>query len=108
MKEARKARRANVTGGRLFFSAEDIQGEGRILDLSATGCKAASDINLAVGLELQLSLALPDHPWPVQVDQAVVRWARERHFGLEFISMWPAAETRLRQLVHTLGGRRDA
>jgi len=99
MKEARKARRANVTGGRLYFSAEEIQGEGRILDLSATGCKATSDINLAVGLELQASLTLPDHPWPVQVDQAVVRWVKGDTFGLEFLTIRPSHLHRIRLLI---------
>lgn len=99
MKESRKARRANVTGSRLFFSAEEIQGEGRILDLSATGCQATSDINLAVGLELQLSLMLPDHPWPVQVDQAIVRWVRGDIFGLEFLALRPSHLHRIRLLI---------
>lgn len=99
MKKDRKARRANVTGGRLFFSAQEIEGEGRILDLSATGCKAASDVNLAVGLELQVSLRLPDHPWPVQVDQAVVRWVKGDTFGLEFLAIRPSHLHRIRLLI---------
>ena len=86
MKESRKTRRARVMG-RLFFSAGEIEGEGRILDLSATGCKAESAINVAVGLEPQLSLALTDHPWPVQVDQAVVRWVQGDTFGVQFLGM---------------------
>jgi len=98
MKESRKTRRARVMG-RLSFSAEEIEGEGRILDLSATGCKVESAINVAVGLEPQLSLALTDHPWPVRVDQAVVRWVHGDTFGVQFLAIRPAHRHRIHLLI---------
>src|SRR5438132_13057604 len=99
MKEARNARLANVTGAGLLLSDEEIQGEGRLLDLSATGCMAESDVNVAVGLEMQLSLMVSDHPWPVQVEQAIVRWVRGAIFGLEFLAIRPSHLHRIRLLI---------
>jgi len=99
MKESRKTLRARVMG-HLFFSAEEIEGEGRILDLSATGCKVASAINVAVGLEPQLSLALTDHPRHVQVDQAVVRWVQGDTFGVQFLALRPSHRHRIHLLMH--------
>ncbi|TLY13469.1 MAG: PilZ domain-containing protein [Nitrospirae bacterium] len=83
----------------------DTEGNGVVSNLSMKGCKVDSEATVEPGDHVSLSLALPGEESPLVVELATVRWTEERSFGLEFISMWPAAETRLRQLVHAIGGR---
>jgi hypothetical protein len=72
----RRGRRRNLACRLFFFGDDDFEGEGSVLDVSTTGCRASSSINLEPGKLLKLSLFRPDHPWPLQVEQAVVRWVK--------------------------------
>lgn len=96
--ESREGRRAPVTG-HLEFSGEEIQGDAVIRDLSVSGCQAWSETDLAVGLVLKLVLYLPDHPWPIKVERAVVRAVANQTFGVEFLTLLPSQQERLRTLV---------
>ena len=50
-------------------------------------------------MNLRLSLFLPDHQWPLRINQAIVRWIDKNEFGLEFVSITMAQRERLRALV---------
>jgi hypothetical protein len=82
-----------------FFGDDDYEGEGRVLDISTNGCRISSDETLAVGKVLKLSLFLKDHQWPMRIDEAVVRWAKDSSYGLEFTSIRLAQRERIRALV---------
>ena len=71
-------------------------------DLSLGGCKVDSEASVYVGMYLALQVSLPGHDSPLKLDQAVVRWAKEHEFGLEFISIRPEEEERLRDVVGIL------
>jgi len=87
---------------RILFCAGQFEGKGTVCDLSKNGCKISSEILVERGMELALSLMLPDHPWPLRVDNAVVRWTRGKEFGLEFITLAPAHEERLLHFLSNL------
>ncbi len=78
---------------------------GTVTDLSLSGCKVDSKASVYIGMYLTLQMYLPGHESPLKLDQAVVRWAKEHEFGLEFISMRPEEEERLRRFVSTLETR---
>lgn len=82
-----------------FFGEDDFEGEAALLDISASGCRASSSIPLAAGMILRLSLFLPDHQWPLRINQAIVRWIDNNQFGLEFTDITMAQRERLRALV---------
>jgi len=85
---------------RLFFFGDDeFEGEASLLDISASGCRASSSIPLENGTILRLSIFLPDHQWPLRINQALVRWIENKEFGLEFIDITMAQRERLRTLV---------
>ena len=89
----------------ICFSGKDIVGQGMVIDLSKRGSKAtvASSIQrVQPGTYLALYVFLPDQASPMKVEQAVVRWAMERAFGLEFLHMEPEEQERLRRFVSTL------
>lgn len=97
--EDRHGRRIRLTSRLFFFGDEDLEGEATVLDVSTTGCRAPSRIDVKVGTVLKLSLFLSDYKWPLRVEQSVVRWVDGERFGLEFIAIQPAQRERLRALI---------
>lgn len=97
--EDRRGRRIRLSCRLFFFGEEDFEGEATILDVSTTGCRATSLIEVHVGMVLKLSLFLSDYKWPLRVEQSVVRWVDGERFGLEFIAIQPAQRERLRALI---------
>lgn len=95
----RRGRRIALSCRLFFFGDDEFEGEGAILDISTHGCKATSAVPTKAGMTLRLSLFLPDHNWPLRVDQAVVRWVAGGEFGLEFVTIRMAQRERLRALV---------
>lgn len=99
-KEFRKSRRVQVGCRLSFFGEEDFEGEAEVVDLSFTGCMAKSDQPLEPGLQMKLSLFLPDgHEWPVRIDEAIVRWARGGEFGVQFVKLRPPQLQRIQQYL---------
>ncbi len=80
--------------------------DGTVSDLSVGGCKVATEASVYIGMYLTLRVYLPGQQTPLKVDQAAVRWAKEQQYGLEFMSMWPEEEERLRNVVSTLDAGR--
>jgi PilZ domain len=90
----RKARRVELRCTLRFFSGE-IEGNATITNISASGCRAESDINMAEGLDVQVILQLPNQLPPVKVERASVRWVSDNAFGLSFILFFPSERARL-------------
>jgi hypothetical protein len=82
-----------------FFGDNDFEGEGRVLDISTYGCRMATDENLPIDMLLKVSIFLSDHPWPLRINQAIVRWVNEGQIGLEFTSIRLAQRERLRAVL---------
>ena len=97
----RKARRVELRCV-LGFSSGEIEGDAIITNISTSGCRAESDINLAEGLDVQLVLQLPDQSPPVKVERASVRWVSGRAFGLSFILFFPSERARLRTFIEKI------
>lgn len=99
-RKIRKARRVELRCT-LRFSGE-IEGDAMITNISASGCRAESDINMAEGIDVQVALQLPDQSPPVKVERASVRWVSNRAFGLSFILFFPSERARLRAYLETI------
>ncbi len=83
-------------------SGDKIFEAGAVANLSMGSCGVARKTNVYNGMHLALHIYLPDQEDPLKVDQAAVRWAKDHEFGLEFISMRPEEQARLRHFVSTL------
>jgi len=101
MGEIRKHPRFRVNFGSTF-SGEQVAGQGTIANLSVGGCSIESKVILPAKSSLALNIQLPDSRWPLQIDRAVVRWARGNTFGVEFEQMSLADIDRLNQLIQDL------
>ena len=84
------------------FPGKEESVAGTVSDLSTGGCKVVSEASLYVGMYLALEICPLGQEATLKVDQAAVRWARKEEFGLEFTSMRPEEEERLRDVVGSL------
>jgi c-di-GMP-binding flagellar brake protein YcgR len=82
-----------------FFGADDLEGEATTVDLSTGGCMAQSAVEVRLGMVLRLSVFLPDQPWPLRIEESIVRWVKGRTFGVEFTGLRPAQRERLRAVL---------
>ncbi len=90
----------------IAYSGINFAGVGTVSNLSTGGCKVGSFKAVDTRTYLKLRLYFTGYPeLPLKVDQAVVRWAKEQEFGIEFISFSPKEEERLRRFVSTLETR---
>ena len=93
-RKIRKTRRVELRCT-LGFSSGEIEGDATITNISTSGCRAESDINMAEGLDLQVIIQPPNQSPPVKIERALVRWVSGNAFGLSFILFFPSERTRL-------------
>jgi len=82
--EHRKNIRFPVQFRSSFSSITMVGGEGSLVDLSLRGCRIESPTDVQPGASLELRIVGIEHEPPIQIQAAIVRWSRERQFGLEF------------------------
>ena len=99
--QIRKARRVELHCT-IGFSSGEVEGDATVTNISTSGCRAESDINMAEGLDVHVLLHFPDQSPPVKVERASVRWVSGNAFGLNFILFFPSERARLRALLEHL------
>ena len=97
--EQRKDLRFPVRFRSSFSSIAMVAGEGNLIDLSIRGCRIESPVDVQLGTTLEVRISAREHEPPVQIQQALVRWSRDRQFGLEFVKMPPEEWARLQHTV---------
>jgi hypothetical protein len=84
--------------------------EGRVIDLSLSGARIQLCTRMPPRARLELHLLLPEEP--LRIGTAVVRWKRQKDFGVEFVGLMACDAMRLEALLgrhrphHTLMARR--
>ncbi len=87
----------------IAYAGGNVAGVGIVSNLSTGGCKVGSSTPVDPGANIELRIYITGAPeFPMKVEQAVVRWAKEQEFGLKFVSFSPGEEERLRHFVSTL------
>ncbi|MBA5873918.1 MAG: hypothetical protein GDA66_05140 [Nitrospira sp. CR1.2] len=85
---------------RVALSASSITaGEGRLLDLSAEGCRVETQQELPVNTYLSMRLIVSPNEMPILVDLAAVRWSRGTVCGIQFLSLLPLQTARLKTFL---------
>jgi hypothetical protein len=95
----RRGRRLALSCRVFVFGEDDFEAEGTLMDISTSGCRAVSTVEVQRGMIVKLSVFLPDHQWPLRVEEAIVRWTNGQEFGVEFTSIRLAQRERLRTLI---------
>ena len=75
--------------------------EGRVLNLSNSGCFVEAPILIKAGDWLQLRLFLPNSNLSICVSMAVIQWALGFRFGVEFIEVDEKHRARLNHFIAT-------
>ena len=91
----------------IWFPGKVESVAGTVSNLAVGGCKVEREGGVYIGMYLALQISLPGQEATLKVDQAAVRWARKEEFGLEFTSMRPEEEERLRDVVGILRARQS-
>ncbi len=86
----------------ISFDGVELTGSGTVSNLSMGGCTLQTDTDVHTGNYMELRISPPDYEPPIQVGLAAVRWVKGQESGLEFISMEPEEQRRLRGFVSTL------
>jgi hypothetical protein len=76
-------------------------GEGRVLNVSKTGCLVEAPILIKAGDYLQMRLFVPHTDISMCVSVAIVQWALGFRFGVEFIEVDEQHRTRLHHFLAT-------
>lgn len=95
----RRGRRVKANRRLFFFGDNELEGEAMVLNFSTGGCQATSQTAVEVGMVFKLSLFLEDQPWPLRIDESIVRWVGGQTFRLEFTGIRPAQRERLRSIL---------
>jgi hypothetical protein len=74
------------------------RGEGRLEDLSKTGCKIIGPL-LMVGTKATLVIHLDDHKAPLCLSGVEVTWSEGQSFGVRFPKLKVEDRHRLQELV---------
>jgi hypothetical protein len=100
---AEKRRQPRFTAQfRSTFSGGPREGQGKTLDLSDGGCRIETDQAVVVGTAFECRIYVPGLNWPLRIDEARVRWVKGKTFGLEFTSILPDEQVKLKQVITNL------
>ena len=99
-KQVRRSRRVDLKC-ELGFSSDEIEGEAHVTNISTGGCRAESEVNVAVGLQFVVLLHLPAQS-PLKIERAAVRWVKDNAFGLSFMLFLPSERAKLQKYLDTL------
>lgn len=80
------------------------RGTGVTVNLGQGGCAIQSDTEVAPESSIALQLFPLGYQTPLEIDQAVVCWAHDNTFGVEFLAMRSAEQERLERFLKTKGG----
>lgn len=81
------------------FSGYKLELEGRVKNLSLSGCALETEEPIEPGTPLFLSVSLPDSDEPIEIELASVRWAHEGACGLKTIIMGLESRERLQTFL---------
>ena len=82
--EARSSERTAFQGSIIIANGMQTV-EGRVFNVSVSGCLLDAPVRAKAGDHVQLRLFLPDTDLSMCVSLAIVRWAQGFRFGVEFI-----------------------
>ncbi len=74
-------------------------GEGTLFDLSSTGCRMQSNAVLTPGSYLALHFEVPQAESPLAVEVSVVRWHKDKQYGIEFLRYAEGVRERVSDLI---------
>jgi len=81
------------------FGQDQVLASGTLRDLSLGGCTIETAVPVPKASCLCLQVQVTEQGPPIQIDNARVRTVNGKRLGLEFLSITPDEEDRLRRLI---------
>jgi len=81
------------------FGQDQVLASGTLLELSIGGCTIETTVPVPKASCLCLQVQVTEQDPPIQIDNARVRTVNGKRLGLEFLSITPDEEDRVRRLV---------
>ena len=104
--ESRKHHRIPVTFKvTLSFSDGKAEGQGSILNISQGGCAVQGSRRVPEQALLRLCIQPSDWIEQIVVENASVKWARGRDFGVEFMNVEAHSRDQIQQLLGEMKGQ---
>jgi len=86
----------------LSFASGRQQGEGTLINLTASSCRVESAQKVKPGDHVWLRIFPSGQGLAITVESGAVRWVCGQDFGVEFTLIQPGEHERLRTLIHAL------
>lgn len=97
--ERRQTLRLKVHFRSSFSASNMVEGDGTVVDLSDTGCRIATLIQVPRETKLEVRLMLPNDLTPITIESCIVRWSWDHEFGVQFLKTREEDRARLSQFV---------
>lgn len=81
------------------LSTDAVLAAGTLLDLSIGGCTIETPVPVPKAFCLSMQIEVTEQDPPIQIENARVRTVNGKRLGLEFLSLRPEEEDRLRRLI---------
>lgn len=98
----RKFPRFPVTIPSTLVQRDKLRYNASVKDLSLKGCRLESVVRPFTGMQVELLIQLPGEAIPIHISKATVRWSGSQGIGIEFLTVAPAEQERLKQMVEQL------
>lgn len=82
-----------------LLRANSHEVEGETVDLSLGGARIESSLDVQPGKQIGMKLLMPGDDIPIVIEQAQVRWALDRTFGVRFLGVPQQELHELEQLI---------
>lgn len=91
----------------ILIQRDRLRYNASLCDVSLKGCRVESSIKPFTGMQLELSLQLPDGATPITISNATVRWTGSNGIGIEFLQISPDQREQLSKLIAQLSPKSD-
>lgn len=98
----RKFPRFPVAVQSTLVQRDKLRYNASVKDLSLKGCRLESLVQPFTGMQVELLIELPGEPTPIHIDKGTVRWSGSQGIGVEFLTMAPSEQERLKRVVKQL------
>ncbi|MDF0673832.1 MAG: PilZ domain-containing protein [Nitrospira sp.] len=82
-----------------LLRANSHEVKGETVDLSLGGARIESSLDVQSGKQISVKLLTPGDDTPIVIEQAQVRWAVDRTFGVRFLGVTQQELDGLEQLI---------
>lgn len=101
----RKHPRFPVSIAGTLVQPDRLRYPGSLRDLSVKGCRVESMIRPFTGMQIELLFEFPGESTPITVTKAAVRWTGSGGIGVEFLTVAPPEQERLKRILQKLSSQ---